>query len=79
MFVQSLYAFDDTVGVRVAPEQTALILPVAGGRGAQTLSAAALWVSDADVLQTEGGSNCCQCGIYDSYHRFTFPAKAALI
>lgn len=24
-------------------------------------------------------SDCCQCGIYDSYHRFTFPAKAALI
>lgn len=74
-----LYGFDDTVGVWVTPEQRALMLPVAGGRGAQTLSAAALWVSDADVLQTEGGSNCCQYGIYDSYHRFTFPAKAALI
>lgn len=50
-----------------------------GKGGAQTLSAAALWVSDADVLQIEGGSNCCQYGIYYSHHRFTFPAKTALI
>lgn len=33
----------------------------------------------AVVLQTEGGSNCCQHGIYDSHHRFTSAAKAALI
>lgn len=31
LFLQSLFAFNDTVGVQVAPEQMALLLPVVGG------------------------------------------------
>lgn len=34
--------------------------------GGESLFSSVLWISEDDVLQAEGGSVCCQSGIYDS-------------